>query len=108
MKKILQIAAIFCLLCFACGSPENQTNIYDLRVEYMKNPIGIEVGKPRFSWKMESNERGASQTAYRIIVSEDEHFKKILWNSGEVKSDQSVHIVYEGAPLRVATRFFGK
>jgi len=117
MKKALSITAITFFL-FAgiilftltrCSKSSTETTIVkDLRVEYMKNPVGIDVTQPRFSWKMESKERGAAQSAYTIIVSTDEAFKKTIWNSGEVLSDQSVSIAYGGAALSPATRYFWK
>jgi len=105
MKKALPIVIILLLQYFL---PLNATTVNDLRVEYMKNPIGIDVNQPRFSWKPESDERGVFQTAYRIIVSADESFKKKVWDSGEVASDQSVAIVYGGAALSPTTRYFWK
>lgn len=33
-----------------------------LRVEYLKNPIGIDITKPRLSWNCEG---GKKQSAYR-------------------------------------------
>ena len=38
------------------------------QVEYMENPMGIDVEKPRFSWRMEADERGQCQTAYQLLV----------------------------------------
>lgn len=35
----------------------------DLRIEYRNNPIGLDLKKPRFSWKIVSNERDVIQTA---------------------------------------------
>ena len=36
-----------------------------LRTEYLKNPIGIDIRKPRFFWQCEG---GKKQTAYRITA----------------------------------------
>jgi len=117
MKKTQPITVIFLFLLFsgiilfthtACQSPVEATTVNDLRVEYMKNPIGIDVSQPCFSWKLESKKRGVYQMAYTIIVSSDEAFKEIVWNSGEVRSDESVHIIYGGAALLPATRYFWK
>jgi alpha-L-rhamnosidase len=84
------------------------TGINDLRVEYLKNPVGIDITQPRFSWKMQSDERGALQTAYEIVVSTDIEGTNVVWNSGQVASGQSVHILYEGPALSPATRYFWK
>ena len=39
-----------------------------LRCEYLDNPQGIDVPKPRLSWIIQSGRQGEVQTAYRIIV----------------------------------------
>ena len=42
--------------------------IRDLKIEYRKNPIGLDEVNPRFSWKIESNEKDVVQDAYEIKV----------------------------------------
>lgn len=42
-----------------------------LQVEYLTNPIGLDITAPRFSWQLESAERGVRQTAYQITVATD-------------------------------------
>ena len=66
-----------------------------LRVEYLKNPIGIDIVKPRLSWNCED---GIKQTAYQIVAS-DESGRKI-WNTGKVNSNQMVHIQWTGPVLK--------
>jgi alpha-L-rhamnosidase len=82
--------------------------VSDLKCEYKTNPLGIDVVRPRLSWKIEASQRGTVQTAYRIraaVCIEDlQKRKKYLWNSGKVKSDQSVHVVYDGPPLKARQR----
>ncbi|KAA6302995.1 MAG: hypothetical protein EZS26_000890 [Candidatus Ordinivivax streblomastigis] len=82
--------------------------INDLRVEYLKNPVGIDVSRPRFSWKIASEARGVFQTAYEIVVSTDTNDATVVWNSGQIASDKSVHIQYDGATLSPATRYYWK
>ncbi|MEX2415129.1 MAG: family 78 glycoside hydrolase catalytic domain, partial [Paenibacillaceae bacterium] len=68
--------------------------------EYKENPLGIDVAHPRFSWRIESDRRGVVQIAYQLQVAlEDAEFAEVLWDTGEVHSDQSMHIVYQGPPL---------
>lgn len=100
---------IFLFLCLSLGlSPllHAATSINDLRVEYLKNPIGIDVTAPRFSWKMESDERAVAQTAYQIKLFSDEKGENQVWTSGKVDSDKSLHIRYEGPALTASTRYF--
>lgn len=69
--------------------------LYDFRIEYRENPIGID-NPPRFSWKIKSSHPDLVQTAYQIQVTGG---GKLMWDSGCVKSDQSVLVPYGGKPL---------
>ncbi|MDP8244868.1 MAG: family 78 glycoside hydrolase catalytic domain [Candidatus Hinthialibacter antarcticus] len=84
----------------------------DMRTEYLVNPIGIDETQPRLSWKLDSDENGALQTAYQICVaSSDEllHRNQFdLWDSGKTESSQSVNIAYQGAPLQSRQHCFWK
>ena len=44
----------------------------DLRCEYGANPLGIDAACPRLFWKLAGGDRGARQTAYRVLVSSNE------------------------------------
>jgi len=86
--------------------------IVNLRCEYLENPLGIDVVKPRLSWIMESNERSQKQTAYRLIVSSTR--EKLaqntgdFWDTGKVQSDQSIQLVYKGKALTSRMQCFWK
>lgn len=43
--------------------------VYDLRCENLINPIGIDAPSPRLSWRVVSQDRGAFQKAFRILIS---------------------------------------
>ena len=64
----------------------NTTRINHLRCEYLQNPLGIDEIRPRLSWFMESDRRGARQTAWRIRVASSskklEQGNPDLWDSG--------------------------
>ena len=77
--------------------------LYDLRTEYRVNPIGLTAKTPRFSWKIESQEKDTLQTAYEIHVTDEKG--KLVWNSGKRASDQSVLIPYEGEALASETLY---
>jgi len=76
----------------------------ELRCEYLKDPIGLDVARPRFSWIGSDPDRGAAQRAYRVLVASSEERLAAddgdLWDSGRVLSSRSVLVPYEGAPLR--------
>lgn len=65
-----------------------------LRVEYLKNPIGIDYVKPRLSWNCEG---GIKQSAYQIVATDE--IGKLLWDSGKVTSSQMVHIPWAAEGL---------
>lgn len=75
----------------------------NLKVEKQKNPIGIDVSKPRFSWCIQTNKRNIFQEAYHIVVIEDNGTE--VWNTGKVISDQSLWIEYNGSPLKPRKRY---
>jgi alpha-L-rhamnosidase len=65
--------------------------------------MGIETLTPRLSWWLETDRRGARQTAYRIAVASAPDLlaegRADLWDSGRVESDASVLIPYAGRKL---------
>ncbi|MCL2304054.1 MAG: glycoside hydrolase family 78 protein [Planctomycetaceae bacterium] len=78
---------------------------YDLRVEYLKSPVGVDVDKPRFSWKIQSNTNGEMQTAYQITVFTPQSNDPV-WATGKIFSPQMVGIEYAGAELKPGTVYF--
>ncbi|MDI4647444.1 family 78 glycoside hydrolase catalytic domain [Cohnella hashimotonis] len=80
--------------------------VYDLRCEYRKHPVGIDVLRPRLSWKLAADRRNVGQETYRIQVAVDESFRRLVWDTGLVRSDRSVHVEYEGEPLQSRTRYY--
>lgn len=74
-----------------------------LRCEYTNNPVGVQTRLPRFSWELNASKRSRRQTAYQIIVSEEEKNALAgtgeLWDSGKVESAETYHIAYAGKPL---------
>ncbi len=105
-EQCLKIVLACSLLCTASARTAASTHNagpqppHNLRCEYLKNPLGIDVRKPRFSWMLRHSERGQKQSAYQLIVSTSASEKSdILWDTGKVLSDRSIHVVYEGTPL---------
>ncbi|AIQ70091.1 family 78 glycoside hydrolase catalytic domain [Paenibacillus graminis] len=66
--------------------------VQKLRVEYKENPVGLDVRFPRISWQLQSEERDVLQQSYEIEVSVEADFRRILWSSGRVYSEQSAHV----------------
>ena len=70
--------------------------ITDFRVEYRKNPIGLSVKNPRFSWKLKSNDNNVKQKAYHLQVVSN---GKTAWDSERTESENSILISYMGNDL---------
>jgi alpha-L-rhamnosidase len=107
MKKTLILLLISLIFIRA-----NAQTLEKHRCEYQETPMGLEVTNPRLSWQMKATTRGAKQTAYQILVADNEaDLKKDngnVWNSGMVKSEQSIKIDYAGKPLESRKRYFWK
>ena len=74
----------------------------NLRCEYLKNPQGIDVSKPRFFWEDRSESRGFRQSAYQIELKRD---GQTIWDTGKVISAETIQIEYGGPALDPATRY---
>ena len=85
--------------------PVSRTIPHDLQCEYLTNPLGIDNGIPRFSWKLKDPEpiRGQKQRSYQILVASSAELldqnKGDLWDSGQVNSNQSALVAYAGNTL---------
>jgi len=84
----------------------------DLRCEYLSNPKGIDVQRPRFSWVLHHSERAQVQTAYQILVgSSAEGLGRDagdIWDSGKVDSSDSTQVVYAGKALSSGKTYYWK
>jgi uncharacterized protein YjdB len=84
-------------------------SVYDMMVDSVTNPIGIDNETPRFSWKMDSNITGQKQTAYQIVVKEwdviNQEPGEVVWDSKKTESDVSVDIPYSGDDLKSSAKY---
>lgn len=65
-----------------------------LRVEHLDEPFGLTVQHPRLSWRLPGSAH--HQLAFRVRAND--------WDSGEVRSNQSVLVPYAGPELRSGER----
>ena len=83
-----------------------------LRCEYRENPLGVDSPQPRLSWVLESAQRGEVQTVFQVLAASSPEILAAnqgdLWDSGQVKSSQTVNVPYAGKPLRSARQVFWK
>ncbi|MDD2380170.1 MAG: family 78 glycoside hydrolase catalytic domain [Mariniphaga sp.] len=105
MKRI-HLTLLFLVAVYFCSAlPTN------LKVNYLTQPKGID--KPVFfSWEVIDYERGAQQTAYRILVASS--LEKLdseegdYWDSGKVNSSRTIQIPYQGKQFKPGSRYFWK
>lgn len=106
MLSLVLAQILSCQVAMAVDARSNlSTQIVNLKTNDMSNPLGIDVN-PRFKWQIQSSVVGESQTAYRVIVSSDEEFADIVWDSGRVESGISTGIEYLGAELLPSARYY--
>jgi alpha-L-rhamnosidase len=112
IPNMLKFTFVGLALQFAPLAALHAVEVRDLRCEYLTNPLGIDVTKPRLSWTLEARdpqrERGIRQTAYQVVVASSEEWLQDgwfkarnpdLWDSGKVESDRSIHVEYAGKSL---------
>ena len=83
---------------------------YNLKCEYLVNPIGIDTISPRFSWLLIHEERNQKQIAYQILVASNKELLKSntgdLWDSGKIESDLHFNVIYDGISLKSDSTYF--
>ncbi len=111
-KSLIQLGVLYILLAFAassCQKASDKIPVENLKCEYLVNPIGIDAEAPRLAWQITGNKNGLMQTAIKIIVGTDSlevaSGKGNEWNSGKIKSENSMAI-YSGKSLKPFTKYF--
>lgn len=114
LKWILLVIPVLALtaMFMSCEKEKGTDEITQLKCEYMKHPMGIDMENPRFSWTINRNERGITQSAYRILVADNRedinNNTGNFWDSGKIQSGKTVNIEYEGEPLQSSKSYFWK
>jgi alpha-L-rhamnosidase len=81
--------------------------VNNVKCEYRKKPLGIDVQNPRISWNIDSDRRGTNQLAYRLQISLLKgSFENTIWDTGRIDSEQSIHVEYKGPELLSRTRYY--
>ena len=109
-KKVIILVALCCL--FIQAAQGDTLFITDLRTEQLTNPLGLDTPQPRFSWRIGSEKRNIIQTTYRLLVASSPELlnenQADVWDTGEVCSDTSIWINYQGLPLQPNKRYYWK
>jgi alpha-L-rhamnosidase len=114
MKKhpfLLHIRLFACCLALASTPAFAALTPLDLRCDGLRDPLAAS-STPKFSWRVESDQRGEKQTAWQILVASSaeilaEH-RGDLWDSGKQPATRTPHVTYAGAPLSPGTRYYAK
>ncbi len=109
--QTLKIINVLLLFFGACSSGDDVICVSDCLIEgVVSELVLIDTPHPKFSWVLRSNSNGNYQSAYRLLVSDDESTldEGNCWDSGKVLSSKSLHLVYNGSPLETGKRYFWK
>ena len=111
-KSLIPFALLMTAACFpwqtlqaSSGPPPAP---HALRCEFALNPLGLDEGEPRLSWKLPWSGFGARQTAYQIVAARDAGFADILWDGGKRDSEESHLVAYAGPRPRSRERIYWK
>lgn len=102
------------LLFFSLSVQMNaqQLSVVRLRCQQMENPLGVDVLQPKFNWQLQSSQKNVLQTAYRILVADDDALLKKntgnVWDSKKINSSASIQVSYAGKLLKPAKKYFWK
>lgn len=90
----------------AVGSP---FSVASATTERRLDPLGLDVARPRFGWKL-AGPGGQAQGGYQVIVASSNaaaaNGTGDVWDSGRVASGQSVDVTYNGPALASQTRYY--
>jgi len=110
LRSIIIMFLFFIYTSHAGAQDLSQVKINNLRTEYKINPVGIDVLHPRLSWELISEQRDVSQSAFQIRSAATETIlnseQDLLWDSGKINSDQSIHVSYGGPALKSGHRVY--
>ena len=77
-------------------------NAFRMKTEYLTEPVGIDIPRPRLFWNCEQGQR---QTAFQILAADDEG--ALLWDSGKVQSS-AMRAEWGGSPVPPKTKVLWK
>jgi alpha-L-rhamnosidase len=88
----------------------SELTVDHLRVEHDENPLGLGIRAPRLSWWIHGNARGIVQAEYQIRVASTAddltRGRRLLWDSGRVKSSESTFRPYDGPGVEARHRYY--
>ncbi|UZR98611.1 family 78 glycoside hydrolase catalytic domain [Chondrinema litorale] len=70
LKYLLILIILFIVIPTVKGDVKNYLKVYDLRCDYLKNPLGIDNLHPQFSWKISSQKKHIIQQSFEIQIAQ--------------------------------------
>src|SRR5580704_5242179 len=105
-KRRLFLLALFAVAQVVHADPAH------LRTNSLESPLGIDSPHPTFSWQSNAKTPNWMQSAYELLVATDAKNlfvgKADAWDSGQIKSSESVNVTYGGAALKSQQRYVWK
>jgi alpha-L-rhamnosidase len=102
-------AIIGLVVLAGAASAQSTLTVTNLRCEYKVDPLGIDVQRPRFSWQLQSSDKGLLQSSYEVRVATSEADlakRKTVWDSGVQNSDASIQVEYAGPALEAEHTYY--
>tara|TARA_R110002050_G_scaffold113787_3_gene228871 strand:+ start:18938 stop:21682 length:2745 start_codon:yes stop_codon:yes gene_type:complete len=107
IKDLLLLVNV--LFCFVSSA---QINVAAAFCENRTNPSGVNLRDIVFSWELESDEKSVFQAAYQLVISSSEEELKAnnfdVFDSGIIKSSQSIQVEYKGKVLQSGNTYYWK
>lgn len=112
-RKIQGATLALLVLGGAAGRAAAETSpvrVAEVLCDGRRDPVGVDPGSVRFSWAMESEERGQAQGGRWIEVASSRETlvggRADVWTSGRVGGSESLLVPYAGPPLEPARAYF--
>ncbi len=108
MRNLI-VCLILMMTTVSLSYSQTTLSLYDLTLDHRQNPIGVGNLKPRFAWKIKSQNKNVLQTRYELRVATNENDlkkgKNLIWYSA-VDTEQSLHILYAGPKLQSQQSYY--
>ena len=85
-------------------APMMKFGVSHFSTEFLPIPEGIDTPRPQFAWKLAAESNGQAQSAYQLTVRNFTD-NAVVWDSGQVESDQQTFVDYGGDDLAPATEY---
>ncbi|KAA9339517.1 Bacterial alpha-L-rhamnosidase [Hymenobacter busanensis] len=113
VASVLRTAALSAgLLLSGLAAVAGAPTVSNLRCGYRPNPLGVQQTAPNLSWELQADHRNARQSAYRLLVADDEKLlsrnQGNVWDSQQTASAASIQVPYAGPALQATKTYYWK